>query len=172
MSDPILQYLRRATQLSDAQRIEAFLVETLAAESELDAVRAGAIAARIARRIKRVVVWDDASEGAPIAATASVANTSPEPTMVPATAAAVSPVAAAVAPFDPYAFSAVVVLTRSGRDGLMQRLAEITNREHLVALADAQHLAVDRVLPSAEELRAAIVAAAEQRIANRRAAAS
>jgi hypothetical protein len=78
----------------------------------------------------------------------------------------------ASAPFDPYAFSVVVVLTKTGKDGLMKKLTHIERPEHLRKLAEAQHLAVDTALSSAADLRAAIVKAAEQRIANRRAAAS
>lgn len=74
--------------------------------------------------------------------------------------------------FDPYAFSLVVVLTKEGRDGLMQRLASIDSAEHLRTLAKAQHVAVDASLSLPEELRLAILAGTEQRIADRRAAAS
>jgi hypothetical protein len=80
--------------------------------------------------------------------------------------------AAASAAFDPFAFSVVVVLTKTGKDGLMKRLAAIDRAENLKKLAEAQHLAVDPALSALPELRAAIVKAAETRIANRRAAAS
>ncbi len=75
-------------------------------------------------------------------------------------------------PFDPYAFSAMVTLSRAGKDGLMKRLADIKSAEHLKALAEAQHLAIDRNLKKADELRKAIIAATEQRLADRKAAAS
>ena len=74
--------------------------------------------------------------------------------------------------FDPYAFSATVVLAKTGREGLIRRLADIKTVEHLKKFADAQHLGIDRNLAKADELRKAIVAAAEQRLADRRAAAS
>lgn len=74
--------------------------------------------------------------------------------------------------FDPYAFSAVAVLTREGRTGLLARLTDITNAKHLCQLADAQHLALPAGLDDPAELRTAIVAATERRIADRRAAAS
>lgn len=74
--------------------------------------------------------------------------------------------------FDPYAFSATVVLAKTGREGLIKRLADIKTVEHLKSFADAQHLGIDRNLSKADELRKAIVAAAEQRLADRRAAAS
>ena len=76
------------------------------------------------------------------------------------------------AAFDPFAFSAVVVMSRQGRDGLLSKLSEIGDIAHLRQLADAQHLAFDRSLTDADALREAIVKGAEQRIADRRAAAS
>ena len=74
--------------------------------------------------------------------------------------------------FDPYAFSATVVLAKTGREGLIKRLADIKTVEQLKSFADAQHLGIDRSLAKADELRKAIVAATEQRLADRRAAAS
>ncbi len=76
------------------------------------------------------------------------------------------------APFDPFAFSAVAVLAKQGRAGLMAKLAGIAAAEHLRAFADAQHLAVDSAIVEPEALRAAILTGAERRIAERRAAAS
>ena len=88
---------------------------------------------------------------------------------------ATAPEPAQVAPapaFNPYAFSALAALAKWGRDGLMKRLADISNTDNLIALAEAQHLAIDRNLENIDELRRAIVAATEQRLADRKAAAS
>jgi len=74
--------------------------------------------------------------------------------------------------FDPFAFSAIVILARSGADALMARLKEINKAEHLRQLADAQHLGIDLKVRRAAELRKAIVRGAKQRLADRRAAAS
>ena len=76
------------------------------------------------------------------------------------------------APFDPYAFSAMVVLTKTGRDGLAKKLSEIKGADNLRKFAEAQHLGIDRKLTKIDDLRKAIVHAAEQRLADRRAAAS
>lgn len=81
------------------------------------------------------------------------------------------PSAATTTDFDPFAFSAIVVLTKEGRDGLTGKLAGIT-AENLKALAKAQHIALPGGDLSADDLRAAIVEGALQRIANRKAAAS
>lgn len=75
-------------------------------------------------------------------------------------------------PFDPYAFSVVAVLKKSGREALMARLTEIASADDLRRLADAQHLGLAPDLGGIGDLRMAIVAGAEQRIADRRAAAS
>jgi len=80
-----------------------------------------------------------------------------------------SPESAAV--FDPFAFSVVVVVTKEGREGLAQKLAAIAP-DDLKSLAKAQHVALPEGDLSTEDLRAAIVEGALQRIANRKAAAS
>lgn len=140
--------MTRASQLSDQTAIAAFFQDLLRQSAALSDAETRSLAERCARRIKRVVVWDEETPPA-----------APEKSTTPPA-------------FDPYAFSAVVVLTKSGKDGLMKRLAAIDRPEHLRTLADAQHLAVDKSLSSPVELRAAIVKATEKRIANRRAAAS
>ncbi|MEQ1576617.1 MAG: hypothetical protein ABL894_03095 [Hyphomicrobium sp.] len=74
--------------------------------------------------------------------------------------------------FDPFAFSAVSVLARKGKDALLARLNDITTAENLREFAIAQHIAIDQTLTKTEDLRIAIVKGTERRIAARRAAAS
>jgi hypothetical protein len=74
--------------------------------------------------------------------------------------------------FDPFAFSALAILTRKGKAGLATVLAEINTAEHLHALAAAQHLTVDRAETDLTKLRDAIITATEARLKERRAAAS
>jgi hypothetical protein len=74
--------------------------------------------------------------------------------------------------FDPFAFSVVVVITKEGRDGLARKLQNVASAADLKSLAKAQHVALPEGDLSADELRAAIVEGALQRIANRKAAAS
>jgi hypothetical protein len=76
------------------------------------------------------------------------------------------------APFDPFNPNVVVVVRKSGRDAALAALGAIEGLDHLRLLAREQRLAVPANLGSAVELRAAIVSAAERRIANRMAAAS
>jgi hypothetical protein len=90
-------------------------------------------------------------------------------------AASPKPDAAAAAPtpaFDPFAFSALAVLTKKGPQELAKQLAAIASPADLHALAVAQHLTVNAALTDVATLRAAIVTATEQRLAERRAAAS
>lgn len=85
----------------------------------------------------------------------------------PQTASSTEPAAA----FDPFAFSVVVVVTKEGREGLAQKLSAI-GPDDLKSLAKAQHVALPEGELSTEDLRAAIIEGALQRIANRKAAAS
>ena len=74
--------------------------------------------------------------------------------------------------FNPYLFSALVALSKHGREGLMTRLQDIKSAENLRAFAEAQHVPVDASLKRTDDIRKAIVAAVERRLADRKAAAS
>lgn len=90
-----------------------------------------------------------------------------------APAPAVEPPAAAVSePFDPFSPNIVVVVRKSGRAAALAALDAIDDPDNLRLLAREQRLSVGTDLASAADLRAAIVTAAERRIANRMAAAS
>ncbi len=79
---------------------------------------------------------------------------------------------ACAAAFDPFTPNVVVVLRVSGREQTLAALGHITAAANLKLLAREQQLGIDPALDGVDELRAAIVTAAERRIANRRAAAS
>ena len=81
------------------------------------------------------------------------------------------PVSAA-SEFDPFAFSAVVVLTKGGRAALEARLAQIGEPDNLKLLASAQHISIPADAATARALRCAIIEGTERRIAGRKAAAS
>jgi hypothetical protein len=74
--------------------------------------------------------------------------------------------------FDPYAFSLVSFFRRSGREALMSRLSQIESATNLRKLAEAQHVMIGPEISDADALRNAIVEGTEQRLADRRAAAS
>lgn len=161
-----------SAQLWPGPRMRAFFRAIFAAEKGVDAALAERLADAATRRINRMLVWD-----------ATGADPSPQPAM----AAAPSPVShqavhktvteAAVPEgsepaFDPFEFSVVVMLKRQGRAALRKRLDAIGSADNLRRIADAQHLGVDKAVKSADKLRDAIVSGAEQRLADRRAAAS
>ena len=74
--------------------------------------------------------------------------------------------------FDPFTPNVIVVLRTAGREKLLAELRDIAACENLRRLAREQQLGVEADVTGAEALRQAIIAAAERRIANRRAAAS
>jgi hypothetical protein len=76
------------------------------------------------------------------------------------------------APFDPYSPNVIVVFRTLGRDAALAELHAIEDVECLRLLAREQRLGIASDLADAADIRHAIVAAAERRIANRRAAAS
>lgn len=78
----------------------------------------------------------------------------------------------AAEPFDPFSPNIVVVVRKSGRAAALAALDAIDSLDDLRLLAREQRLSVSADLLSAAEVRAAIVTAAERRIANRMAAAS
>jgi hypothetical protein len=81
------------------------------------------------------------------------------------------PPAALPPPFDPFSPNVVVVVRTSGRDAALAALGGIDSPEHLRLLAREQRLTISADSSSVADLRAAIVTAAERRIANRFAAA-
>lgn len=86
-----------------------------------------------------------------------------------ATAAPPAPVTAS-AEFDPYSPNVIVVLRKAGRDGVLEALRSIAEPDHLRTLAREQQLGIASELATADDIRLAIVLAAERRLANRRAA--
>ena len=74
--------------------------------------------------------------------------------------------------FDPYSPNVIVVFRTRGRDAALEELHSIEDVESLRLLAREQQLGIASDLADAPTIRQAIVAAAERRIANRRAAAS
>jgi hypothetical protein len=78
--------------------------------------------------------------------------------------------------FDPYAFNAILVFKRSGRDALITKLAGIGEASQLRQLAEAQLIGLDQDMRSGsvaiEDLREAVLRGVERLVADRRAAAS
>jgi hypothetical protein len=163
--------MTNGTQLWPGDKMRAFFRAHIQRETSLAAPDAEKLSDALTKAVNRMLVWD-----VPTVESSSTAPSSAKTRMRPPTpVAADSSVAndgATPPAFDPYAFSAMVVLAKTGKDGLMKRLADIKAVEHLKAFAEAQHLAVSPKLNRADDLRKAIVVATEQRLADRRAAAS
>lgn len=170
-----------SAQLWPGPRMRAYFKSLLAAEPGVDAELADRLAARLVRHVARMLVWDitpATAEPPPAdAATANRPQTPPQEQPASDADAATAPHTGApratpAEAFDPFAFSIVVVLKRQGRAALMKRLEAIADAAHLHQMASAQHIGVDKSITAAKRLREAIVAGAEQRLADRRAAAS
>ena len=73
--------------------------------------------------------------------------------------------------FDPFTPNVIVVLRTKGREAVLAALEGIERENQLRLLAHEQQLGLPEEAVSAPAIRDAIVAAAERRIANRRAAA-
>lgn len=144
--------MAKSIKTSEEQRLKAFFRDAIQGEPGIEQELAERMAERCVQSIEGVL-----SKKGQTRPTAGVAE--------PAAPAASKP-------FDPFAFSAVAVLAKRGRDELMAKLGEIEEPDHLRELALAQHIGVDPKLSRPDELRLAIVSGAERRIASRRAAAS
>ena len=171
---------RTTKQLSGGGK-DKFLRAVVAGETSVGGEVAERLAATLTDAITEVrvrrEVWEATSKPAPgekglraakvkAAATASVAAAKAE---TPPSVA--KPVAPAATPFDPFAFSAVAVLTKKGKAALAAELGKVAAAADLKSIATAQHLAIDLSIEDAAALREALVTATERRIADRRAAA-
>jgi hypothetical protein len=175
---------RTTKQLSGGGK-DKFLRALVASEVDIPAEAAARLGDTLCTSIADVRVrrdtWDAVRE-MPAAAVfpASAAEPTPvrtEPKAKPAAKTAKAPVEAIPEPvaapaFDPFVFSALAVLAKKGAAALSARLVEVTSAGDLHALASAQHLPVDASVSDVTALRAAILAATEARLAERRAAAS
>jgi hypothetical protein len=148
--------MTQGAQIWPGDRMRAFFRAHIRRETTLDDASAERLSDALTRAINRMLVWD-----VPPLSAHDASNSSSK-----VSAEAVKPA------FDPYAFSVLAALMKTGRDGLTKKLADIGSVEHLKALAEAQHLAIDPKIKKLDDLRKAIIAATEQRLADRKAAAS
>ena len=145
---------KSVNSLSGAAK-DAYLQKTITAETELDAAARERLAERLQAEVTRVWVRTTAM-------TEPVVDTLPE----------ASEPESATPGFDPFTPNVVVVVRTAGRDEALAALGEIAEIDHLKLLAREQQLGIEADLTGPDAIRLAIVAAAERRIANRRAAAS
>lgn len=154
--------MSKGKQLWPGDEMRAFFRVHIRRETSLDDGEAKRLAAALTRAISRMLVWEVPRESE------ADASTHPAPA-APQLPPELLPKAEA---FNPYLFSVIVVLTRQGPDGLLKRLQDIKTAENLLAFAHAQHVPVDPSIEKPEDIRKAIVEAAQRRLADRKAAAS
>jgi len=159
--------MSKGTQLWPGEKMQAFFRAHIQRETALDDAAAEKLAAALTKAVNRMLVWDAVPEAAAVPAPASTMAKAE----IDADAAAAERHARAEN-FNPYFFSALVALAKFGREGLMKRLQEIKSAEHLRAFAEAQHVPVEPGLKRTDDIRKAIIAAVERRLADRKAAAS
>ena len=141
---------------------DAYLRQILATEPDLGPTARERVAERLHAEITRVWVRTSAPALAGQLAEPSEAGSDAD------TASAET----AFGAFDPFTPNVIVVLRTGGHEKVLAALSRITTVENLQMLAREQQLGIDPELAAADEIRSAIVTAAERRIANRRAAAS
>ena len=146
---------KTVNSLSGAAK-DAYLRQLLATEPELGPAARERLAERLLSEVTRV--WVRTSSPA-LAGQTEPPETDPD--------AAPGPAA-----FDPFTPNVIVVLRTAGHARALAALGAISAPEHLLLLAREQQLGIDPDLATPDQIRAAIIAAAERRIANRRAAAS
>jgi hypothetical protein len=150
--------MSKGTQLWPGDKMRSFFRAHIRRETSLDDAAAERLAEALTKAVNRMLVWETPDD------VQRTEKAEPAPKTAARHARAEN--------FNPYLFSAIVVLAKQGRDGLIKRLQEIKSAEHLRAFAEAQHVPVDAKLKRLDDIRKAIVAAAEQRLADRKAAAS
>lgn len=155
--------MSKGIQLWPGDRMRAFFRGHIRRETALDTKATEKLVETLTKATNRMLVWGMPEEAPAKPAVASGAKSGP---------AGKDKSGKGEKPFDPYAFSAMVVLAKQGREGLAKRLAEIRSADHLRKLAEAQHLGIDKQVTKLDELRKAILAGTEQRLADRKAAAS
>lgn len=169
--------MTRATKSLSGGGKDKFFKAVIAAEQGVDAQAAARLGEALINAVAEVRVrreaWETYSKPAPGEKGRKGAKARAAAQAAAAKPAAPASAEAQAAPkaFDPFAFSAVAVLTRKGKDALAAELAKIGSADNLKAIATAQHLAIDPAIDEVEPLRAALVVATERRIAERRAAA-
>ncbi len=155
--------MSKGKQLWPGDDMLAFFRAHIRRETALDSESIEKLAAALTKAVNRMLVWEVPADLPPLA---------PEPTPLVESSSNGLERHDRAENFNPYLFSALVTLAKHGRDGLMTRLKDIKSADHLRAFAEAQHVPVDAALKRTDEIRKAIVAGVERRLADRKAAAS
>ena len=162
--------MSKGKQLWPGDEMLSFFRVHIRRETSLDAEAAEKLAAALTKAVNRMLVWE--MPAAVLADEPDAASEAPASAPKIVSESEVQERHDRAENFNPYRFSALVALAKHGRDGLMLRLKEIKSAENLRAFAEAQHVPVDASLKRTDDIRKAIVAGVERRLADRKAAAS
>ena len=166
---------KRTKALSGAAQ-DAYFRRVLKQHAALSGEEREQLVARLRQDVAHIRLRIGADGGASASALPeqlqTVAGVPPQPQPLADPTPTVAPAVREAAPFDPYSPNVIVVLRKGGREAALRALGAIEKIDDLRLLAREQRLTVNGDASSAGELRTAIVAAAERRIANRLAAAS
>jgi len=166
--------MSKGKQLWPGDEMATFFRVHIRRETALEGEAAERLAAALTKAINRMLVWEMPPE-----LSGELPEERPEEPAVESRKAkkAAAPAEAQdrhdrAENFNPYRFSALVTLSKHGREGLMTRLQEIKSAENLRAFAEAQHVPVEASVKRTDDIRKAIIAGVERRLADRKAAAS
>jgi hypothetical protein len=163
--------MRKKTRALSGASQEAFFRRVLRAHPGLSAEERDALLRKLRAEVAQVRVRvEPRAEGKPpeiIGKPAALSEPSAEERR-----SEVLPPEPAASPFDPYSPNVVVVVRKEGRKAALAALDAIHSLDNLRQLAREQRLSIGDEPVTAADVRAAIVTAAERRIANRMAAAT
>ena len=163
--------MRKKTRALSGASQEAFFRRVLRAHPGLSAEERDALLRKLRAEVAQVrvrvepraegqapeIIGKPAEPPNPAAEVAQPITPAPTPTVVP---------------FDPYSPNVIVVVRKEGRKAALAALDAIESVDNLRRLAREQRLSIGDEPETAADIRAAIVTAAERRIANRMAAAT
>lgn len=165
--------MRKKTRALSGASQEAYFRRVLKAHSGLSPADRDALLRKLRREVAqlRVRLEPKTEADVPVVAGTPALLEEPEATPAPEKKALTKRAKAPPPPFDPFMPNVIVVVRKSGRDAALAALDAIDSLDNLRLLAREQRLSIRPDLETAADVRAAIVAAAERRIANRMAAA-
>jgi hypothetical protein len=165
--------MRKKTRALSGASQEAYFRRILKAHCGLSPADRDVLLLKLRREVAQLRVRVEPKADAEIPVVAGAALVNPEPATPPPTVRKKpGPKPASARPFDPFTPNVIVVVRKSGRDAALAALETIDGVDNLKLLAREQRLSISPDLETAADVRAAIVTAAERRIANRMAAAT
>lgn len=163
--------MRKKTRALSGASQEAYFRRVLKAHSGLSPADRDTLLRKLRREVAQLRVRLEPKADTEVPAVAGEAVPTDQPTAPPPRATAKKAKPPVAPPFDPFTPNIIVVIRKSGRGAALAALEAIDSVDNLRLLAREQRLSIGADLATAADVRAAIVAAAERRIANRMAAA-